>query len=160
MMTELEDRRTSNTGSDQVQSRSIMSTTNTSTSPFRKLSSMWHPHVYGQAPKCPTPFSIEDILSRQSFETRRPGFLFANGGGSSLGGDSPRGQSPVMMEDDESKSASGLTGMVLEQPLNLTTKKTTSSLYEEQCGNKARGESVSDICLSVCLRLKGDVIGP
>lgn len=31
---------------------------------FRKLGTMWHPHVYQQSPPTgPTPFSIDDILN-------------------------------------------------------------------------------------------------
>ena len=34
-------------------------------SSFRKMSEMWHPHVYAHPPKKPTPFSIDDILQQQ-----------------------------------------------------------------------------------------------
>lgn len=33
---------------------------------FRKLSEMWHPHVYANPPQQPTPFSIDDILQPKS----------------------------------------------------------------------------------------------
>jgi hypothetical protein len=34
--------------------------------PYHKLGEMWHPHVYGQPPKQPTPFSINNILQRKN----------------------------------------------------------------------------------------------
>ena len=105
---------------------------NSPLSPFRKLSEMWHPHVYGHPPKCPTPFSIEDILSRHSQNVSASGGVRRSFGGGSLGGDSPRGQSPGLEEDDRSGSSTN----VLDQPLNLTTKKVVG--LEDR--NRARGK--------------------
>ena len=100
---------------------------------FRKLAEMWHPHVYAVPPKSPTPFSIDDILSRKSNSPRTVNpFLLAaaaamstaaaaaavSSGASSTGGESsPSRRSPVV------SAASAADDEDDDQPLNLSTTK-------------------------------------
>ncbi|TRY77211.1 hypothetical protein TCAL_12558 [Tigriopus californicus] len=79
---------------------------------------MWHPHVYQEPPKQPTPFSIDDILQKRKnyLASRRQGELpvmNASESGRIFGGEQPssRISTPSAIEDD------------LDQPLNLTTKR-------------------------------------
>ena len=44
----------------------------TNTATGSKKDGMWHPHVYGTPPKCPTPFSIDDILRHRQQQQQQP----------------------------------------------------------------------------------------
>lgn len=78
---------------------------------------MWHPHVYQEPPKQPTPFSIDDILQKRKnfLASRSQGELAVMNAGESgrIFGEQPssRISTPSANEDD------------LDQPLNLTTKR-------------------------------------
>jgi hypothetical protein len=99
--------------------------------PFRKLSEMWHPHVYGMPPKSPTHFSIDDILKRNNTigRTMSAG-VYGNGEfspssrmvvsppGSNEGSYSVRGEEDDGGDDGDDDEDDGDV-----QPLNLTTTK-------------------------------------
>ena len=121
-------------------------------STFRKLTDIWHPHVYAHPPRSLTPFSIADILKENNEDHKtinhnnsRNGLLlhntaydlhamsinFNSSGGSSTGG-SPRVSTPVTEAGEEPNLNNNLglpavsvpnSSVSMEQPLNLTTKK-------------------------------------
>lgn len=138
-----------------------------STTNFRELADMWHPHVYKEPPKSPTPFSIDDILKRPKEEadshmTRLlpdlthvlahhmvAAAMQHQTSTGSTGRDSLQSTPPLA-----SSSNAGDDNDEDPQPLNLTTKRdsggdSTPDLYDLNSKNK------SDLVRSSNCHMKG-----